>query len=138
MIQATPKADSLPPELRKHWEDSMADKFPMNQAEAIAYIQNRYMNANPMAEGTNRIRVNYQEKKPIQEAQVIPAGWSVEYEEVDGKIAYGNVGLSMSPERLVNMMNTRRTPKYMFRFTQIVLEDFRKTAIDKQLKDIKG
>jgi hypothetical protein len=41
-MRATPKANTLPPDLRKHWEDAMADKFPMSQDEAIAYIQHRY------------------------------------------------------------------------------------------------
>lgn len=38
----TPKAQSLPSDLRPHFEDLMAEKFPMSQMEAMAYIQSRY------------------------------------------------------------------------------------------------
>jgi hypothetical protein len=39
---ATPKADTLPKDLRKEWEDLMAEKFPMTYAEAYGYAVTRY------------------------------------------------------------------------------------------------
>jgi hypothetical protein len=42
MIKSTPKADTLPDDLRKHWEEAMADKFPISVEEALAWVQNHY------------------------------------------------------------------------------------------------
>lgn len=137
MIQATQKADSLPPELRKHWEDAMAEKFSLSQVEAIAFIQSHYMNTQAYVNGADKITVSYTERVNIHEGEMVPAGWTIEFEEDRGQVAYQQTGLAINPEQLQRMLNQRRIPKYMVRFTQTIIDDFRPTSIKKALKDIK-
>lgn len=135
MIQATPKADSLPEDLRKHWEDLIADKFPLSQDEAIAYIQSRYMNATAYAWSENKIRVSYTERHPIREGESIDAGWTIEYED-SGQTARRQVGLGGDAEDLLRMMGRVQRPAYKVRWTEVIIDDFRPSNIKEKLKEI--
>lgn len=42
MTEPTVKAQTLPDDLKSHWEEAMAEKFPMTIQEAGAWIRNNY------------------------------------------------------------------------------------------------
>lgn len=137
MIEPTVKAQTLPDDLKKHWEDAMATKFPMTKEEAMAYIQNRYRGVSVMMSGQDSIQVQWQQEEPVTEGAAVPPGWSVQYTDAPyTNYATSTTGL-YSDEQMMRMMNTRRVPSYMYRYEQVIIDDFRKTAIDEKLKDFK-
>lgn len=109
MIQATAKANSLPPELRKHWEDSMADKFPMTVEEAGAYIHSRWPQV-IFCFGHDCIKLERQ-----MTSQIVPA--NAPYTEGIGTAGPSYQSYSW-PQTVID---------------RLTITDFRKTAIDTKL-----
>lgn len=112
MIKPTPKAQTLPDDLKSYWEDAMAEKFPMTIEEACAYIQSHYWNCYPSIQA-DKISCNVQIVTDIPEGVMPPPGASMQ-----GK-----------------NYNTRTTSYVSYDYVYIT--EFKKSTIDEQLKDYK-
>ena len=110
----TRKANSLPEDLRVHWEDAMAEKFPMNIEEAGAYIQSRYGDKCSVSFMDGAISVNIVLTGDIVEGQNPPSGASVQWYD--------------SPAYLGKRGEWRK-------YEYIQITDFKKSSIDKKLKE---
>lgn len=110
----TAKTQSLPSDLRKHWEIAMAEKFPMTIQEAGAYIQSNYGDKCGVCVYDDYISVTKHVEHELREGEVPPPGVSVVTYELPGY--YG------------------RRYKY-FVTDYISITDFRKNKIDEKLKD---
>lgn len=121
MIKATAKADSLPQDLRKFWEDLMAQKFAMTLDEAIGYINTRYGDRCQAMYDGDKIRVQI----------VMP---------MEGTYAFtfglGNGGTTLNLGGSSSIVNPQMPGQT--RTEYIYITDFLATSIDKIIKEYYG
>lgn len=109
----TAKAESLPDDLKTYWQDAMAEKFPMTQNEALAYIQNKYGDKSAAFAVGNQINVN------VYKEIFVPEGAS-------------------PPSFFMSFRYyTNRYGKIYLLYDVVVLHEFKKSIIDKLFEEKK-
>ena len=115
-LKETQKAKSLPEDLKKHWVDAMADKFPLSRDEAEAYIVSEYGDF-ASVDGGDTLSVSIIEEGGLREGEAPPVGASV--------ADYGH-----SP----SWLGRRRVWR---RFEYVYFDDYKKSTIDKVMSKYK-
>lgn len=115
MIQPTPKAQTLPDDLKSYWDETMAEKFPMSCEEAMAWTAKRYnfLLGYYDNNGEKGFYVQVQQLKEFQQGQFIPTGYYYVRDNID------------------------RLTKIYQRNDQVIITDLKPNSIKEKLKEYK-
>lgn len=118
-IRPTAKASSLPPELRRHWEEAVAEKFPLSQDEALVYITG--LVNKPRQDGRTFSPHRYPDRIEVQISTPYPHQ-QVSYQQVSYNWN------SYAPSA------TSATSAPHWTYDTVTITDYRQPAIDKVLR----
>lgn len=133
MNQPTVKAETLPVELKGHWEKLMAEKFPMNVEEAYAYISKRWPKLNKHINGIEIIVEIVTENEVPQYSQTVAIDPRF-YQSITSTSAGTLVNHQQDQLRYSRGLGAQTIQS----IDRITITDFSPKAIEAKLKDVKS
>lgn len=106
------RSNSLPDDLKGHFDDLMADKFPMSRDEARQYILSQY-GFHPTNAGDKALTLSHTRKVAVREGAMPPPGTS---------FGYGNPAYNVA---------------VYYEYNNLFIDDFRKSHIDELIASLK-
>lgn len=142
MITETAKAASLPPDLKDAWAELMAEKFPMTVQEVIGYVLSRYQNVEATEfngkvvvsrkqQYRSKVFQGYDLNDPSFRSynQMLASNGDLNAQSRLGSLLRGNSGIGQAVGA--------EPARGVYAYEEVVISDFKPSAIDKALKGFK-